>query len=78
VSGTAYSAQLAAAGNPVGTWTQSGLPGGLVLNPTTGAITGNPGPVLVTWTATVTFGFTQTNTGFSTSKTLTIKVVGLV
>jgi alpha-tubulin suppressor-like RCC1 family protein len=43
VSGTDYSATVeAAAGAPGYGWTSTGLPGGLVLNSSTGAITGNP------------------------------------
>ena len=46
------------------------LPGGLVLNPVTGAISGTPSVAL----ATTTFTITGTNSGGSTSTTISIRV----
>ncbi|MCZ4499445.1 MAG: Ig family protein [Marmoricola sp.] len=71
-----YSFQMTVAGNPVGTWSATGLPAGLKLNASTGLITGNPGLVLLGFKRTVTFKFTQTNTGLSTTKALVIQVRG--
>jgi hypothetical protein len=69
-----YDATLVATGNPVGTWTASPLPAGLVLNAGTGAITGTPTQAGVGDTQVVV-GFTQTNTGLSaTPRTITLHV----
>lgn len=70
--GVAYSATLAKTGEP-GTWTKSAgtLPPGIALTASTGALSGTP-------TAAGTFNFTvsfsETSTGLSTSKALSIVV----
>ena len=65
-AGTSYSQTLAASGGtPPYTWSASGLPAGLQLNSTTGAITGVPaagGPASVTFTLTDAKGQTATAT----------------
>ncbi|MFL6158936.1 MAG: putative Ig domain-containing protein [Marmoricola sp.] len=68
----AYSTQLTATGNPAGTWSSTALPSGLVLNPTTGVISGNPN---LAGTTNVTVTFTQTSTGLSASKVLALVVL---
>ncbi|WP_418058370.1 putative Ig domain-containing protein [Pimelobacter simplex] len=60
VQGTPYSKQLSAAGDPVGTWSVSGLPNGLTYASATGVISGTP---TTPGTSNVTIGFTQTANG---------------
>jgi len=72
IEGQTYSAALAAAGSPTGTWTASPLPSGVSVDPNTGVISGVPAG---TGNTHVTIGFTQTDTGLSaTPVTLTIHV----
>jgi len=73
-SNDSYSFQMSVARNPVGTWAATGLPNGFSINAATGVITGNPGLVLLPYKRTVTFKFTQTNTGLSTTKSLVLYV----
>jgi hypothetical protein len=48
--------------NPPGTWSQTGLPAGLVLNAATGVITGTPTAAAVTYPSTTNPSFTFTPT----------------
>lgn len=71
---SAYSTQLAVAGNPApaGTWTASPLPDGLTLTPATGVISGTPTTVQ---SVQVVVGFTQTSSGLSAQpKTITLTI----
>ncbi|MFL6158935.1 MAG: putative Ig domain-containing protein [Marmoricola sp.] len=69
--GTSYHQQLAAAGNPAGTWVVTGLPAGLTASPA-GLVSGTPTAVASAVPVAVTF--TQTSTGLSSSKSLPLTV----
>ncbi|MET3961956.1 hypothetical protein ABIE44_001890 [Marmoricola sp. OAE513] len=70
-----YEFTLTSQGNVAGTWTATGLPGGLVLNPATGKITGTVTAADQVGNHEVTLGFTQTSSGLSaTPKVLVLTV----
>ena len=72
ISGTAYSASIGAnGGTPPYSFSATGIPAGLAVNPTTGAITGTAGPV-GSYTFTVTV---KDNAGQSQTQTVTLTVV---
>jgi hypothetical protein len=74
--GTAYSATVAASGGtlPI-TWTASGLPGGLGINASTGAITGNP-TAAGTFTAAITATDSTNPTHLTATANLSISIAG--
>ncbi len=67
--GTAYSAALTAASDAPVTWSATGLPAGLAIDGSTGAISGTP-----TASGTFTVAVTATNSGGSVNKTFTLTV----
>ena len=67
-TGTAFNFSLAATNSPTG-YTASGLPAGLALNTTSGAITGTP-----TVAGVFSVPFSATNAGGTTSATLTLTI----
>lgn len=68
----AYTTQLTVDGNPVGVWTSTALPAGMSFNTTTGVLSGSPRNAGDT---SITFGFTQTNSGLAaTPKALVFHV----
>ncbi|RNL60735.1 hypothetical protein EFK50_20740 [Nocardioides marmoriginsengisoli] len=60
-----YSAQLFVSGGVPGIWSATGLPGGLTLDPATGAISGKAADFTKTYNVTV--GFTRAGTGQAAS-----------
>lgn len=72
---TAYSAQLYVSGNVAGTWSATGLPSGISVDPSSGLISGT---TLLSSDAAVTVGFTQTSNGLAaTPKNLTLHIGAL-
>jgi subtilisin family serine protease len=69
-AGTPVSLTMKAAdGAPPYTWSASGLPGGLTINPSTGVISGNPTAAAVAAAATSTVTVTVTDAGGATAST---------